>query len=380
MKIAYVSRGPVSDVHAWSGSIAYILRSLQAAGLELEVIDALGESALWSRISNLRKRFNTLTGKRYHVDRDSGFLGHQARQVDRRLVKIGCDAVFSPGSAMMGYTRTKTPFVFWADATFAGLLGFYPGFDRLSRATLRDGHRAEQAALSKCRLAIYASDWAARTAIQQYEVDPGKVKVVPFGANVECTRDESDIRRVAEARLNESCCLLFVGVDWRRKGGERAFEVAEMLNNRGLQTELHVVGCPLPRQMPKFVKHHGFISKQTSEGRERLRGLFERANFLIVPSHAECYGLVYAEASSFGVPSLATNVGGISSVVRDGVNGWTLPLEAGAAAYCDYIERLVASPDEYFELALSCFREYSERLNWSVAGKRVAKLLEDYCR
>ncbi|TSA49979.1 MAG: glycosyltransferase [Sphingobacteriales bacterium] len=40
----------------------------------------------------------------------------------------------------------------------------------------------------------------------------------------------------------------------------------------------------------------------------------------MVPSRAECYGIVFAEASSYGLPSVSTDTGGVSAVVKEGVN------------------------------------------------------------
>jgi hypothetical protein len=48
-----------------------------------------------------------------------------------------------------------------------------------------------------------------------------------------------------------------------------------------------------------------------------------------------------------------------------------------ADAYCAYIRKLFASWDEYLRLASSAFREYSERLNWTVTGKRVRDFIEE---
>ena len=103
------------------------------------------------------------------------------------------------------------------------------------------------------------------------------------------------------------------------------------------------------------------------------------SHFMLVPSLAECYGLVFAEASSFGLPSLATRVGGIPTVVVDGVNGYTLDLTAPASAYCDLIETLFRNKDAYNRMALACFREYSERINWDVAGERIRSTIESVC-
>ena len=103
------------------------------------------------------------------------------------------------------------------------------------------------------------------------------------------------------------------------------------------------------------------------------------SHFLILPSRAECFGVVFAEASSFGLPSVATNTGGVSTAIRDGRNGQTFPLSASPAEYCNYIERLFLSKQAYRDLALSSFQEYSARLNWAAAGRQVCELVQALC-
>jgi glycosyltransferase involved in cell wall biosynthesis len=89
--------------------------------------------------------------------------------------------------------------------------------------------------------------------------------------------------------------------------------------------------------------------------------------------------VVFPEAASFGLPVLASNVGGIPSVIREGKNGFTFPLELGAQAYCTAIQRLWTSKAEYEPLALSSFHEYAERLNWDSAGRQLGSLIQEYC-
>jgi len=127
------------------------------------------------------------------------------------------------------------------------------------------------------------------------------------------------------------------------------------------------------------VKNHGFISKKTEEGRKHLEQLFSDSHFLILPSQAECFGVVFAEASSFGLPSLATKVGGIPTAIQDGKNGWTFHIDETPEKYCDYIERFMISKDDYRGLALTCFQEYSERLNWHSVGTKVYDLMQEFC-
>ncbi len=69
-------------------------------------------------------------------------------------------------------------------------------------------------------------------------------------------------------RPDERCRLLFVGVDWYRKGGDRAVEAARILNEGGLPTELHVVGsAPDRRARPTLLGAvHGYVDKRTDAG------------------------------------------------------------------------------------------------------------------
>src|SRR5205085_4346229 len=89
-----------------------------------------------------------------------------------------------------------TPVAFWTDATFAQMVGLYPEFQRLTTATIENGDRLERLALSRSSVAIYASDWAAQSAIRDYGADPAKISVIPFGANLAIERRELEIDRI----------------------------------------------------------------------------------------------------------------------------------------------------------------------------------------
>ena len=380
MKLAYVTNYDASDIHAWSGSGNYILRALKDAGFETDSIGNLKESKIEQMLSRLKKAYYTkLISKAYLRDREPAILMDYSSQVNELLASIDYEVVFSPGTTSIAYLQTEKPIVFWTDATFAGMIDFYPEFANLCAETVKNGNKIDQSVLSKCHLAIYSSEWAANTAIQNYDVDPRKVKVVPFGANISCDRTLNDIDRIVENKSFDSCKLLFLGVDWYRKGGEKALAVASILNKRGVRTELNVVGCTPPIILPSFVKCYGFISKKTEDGVELLERLMTETHFLILPAKAECFGLVFAEASSFGLPSLATKVGGICTVIQDGKNGYTFSPDETPEKYCDYVERFMSSKQEYRKLALSSFQEYSERLNWLSAGRQIFNLVKQFC-
>ncbi|MBC8125590.1 MAG: glycosyltransferase family 4 protein [Gloeobacteraceae cyanobacterium ES-bin-144] len=374
MNVAYTTHFSAGNVHSWSGSIYYMRKSLVGGGCTLETIDNLKEKGRVSgRVMELA--YKSLLGKTFLRYRRPSTLDSYARQVEEALAGRNLDVVFSPSCFPIARMKPGLPTVFWSDASFAGMIDFYPYTTNLCKRTLREGHLTEQNALDRCSLAIFASDWAAQTTLENYKVDPSKIKVVPYGANIDEDRSLEQVENSLLLRPKSRCQLLFIGVEWQRKGGDIVLETAIELNRRGVPTTLHIVGCEPPEETPDFVIRHGFVSKKSPDGRKKLDKLLSESHFLIVPSRAECYGLVFAEASSYGLPSLAAEVGGIPTVVRQDVNGRLFPLSARGTDYADYLVKLMNDPAAYRHLAIGAHAEYENRLNWRVAGNSVVQMM-----
>jgi glycosyltransferase involved in cell wall biosynthesis len=383
MKIACVSTYDVTARprarRKWTNVRGYYqAQSLQNQGVEIEYFQ-ISPNMLFSLSSKVKYLYYRLQNRRYLSGRDRFLLMYYARELSKWLSKADVDLVFSPWSWQpepVTYLECDQPIVIWTDATFKGHMddfGFNPYWRRLCKETLRDSWANERSLLSRCSLAIYASDWAAQTAIKNYRV--AKVEVVPFGPYLERNMTAEDINRIVNDRSRNECKLLFIGTNWQLKGGNLALKVARELNRRGLKTTLTMVGCKPDGPLPSFARPLGFVNSLTQEGLDMIAKLYAESHFLIVPSLIEGFGVVFAEASSFGVPSLATNVGGIPTAIKDGLNGKTFPLNANAGDYCDYVLNLFSNFSNYKELALSSFNQYQSRLNWSVAGKTVKTLM-----
>jgi glycosyltransferase involved in cell wall biosynthesis len=225
---------------------------------------------------------------------------------------------------------------------------------------------------------IYASEWAANGAIRHYQADPAKIRIVPWGANFECTNTIHDIRGIVDSRPKDRCKLFFFGFDWQRKRGDFALEVARRLNQSGLKTELTAatIAPTLDEPIPDFVKFIT-INKTTKPGLNQLFRVLSESHFLILPTLADASPYALPEACAFGLPCLTTDVGGIPTMIRDDINGRAFSVKAGVENYCSYISDLFANYSQYESLAFSTFHEYESRLNWSTAGQTVKKLLEE---
>lgn len=377
MKVAFATEYDPRDITQKSGSGFFMLKSLREHWQSVQLIGPLRGPRLF--LPEIKKQFcRRLLGLEHLVETERAHVLSLNRQVARALDGTDADVVFSSGIRHTCLLECRQPLVLWHDATYAGLIDYYPRYSHLSKSTSRQARAIDQQTLDNCALAIFASEWAARTALDNYSVDASKIKVVPFGANVECGRNLEEVEAMVEARPRDMCKLLFVGVDWILKGGAIAVAVAEELNRQGLKTELTVVGCEpvVSDALPEFVKRPGFISKATPHGMDALGRLYAESHFLILPTRAECFGIVFAEASSFGVPSLATRTGGVTTAVKDGLNGKLFSLGAGIHEYCAYISDLLSDRKKYRALALSAFNEYEKRLNWKLNAKLVTGLMK----
>lgn len=378
MRIAYVTTYDAGDISQRSGTGYFIAKSLRDQGVDIAFIGPLRQHWPWlqSKKSRLHARFDA---GRYDSDRDPLVAWHYARQVARELRRLEVELVFSPSTIPIAYLTCRQPIVFYADATFDGMLDYYPSFTHLCRETRWAGHRLEQAALRRCALAVYVSEWAAETAGAHYRVDARRVRVLPRGANIEYEPTRSDIAAAIASRGTNRCELLFLGRDWERKGGQLALAVTEELNRRGLPTRLTVIGCSprVPSHLRCQVRVLGFLSKSDAEQQRLFVTVMRASTLLILPTRAECFGIAPLEASAHGVPSLATRTGGVPSSVLDGLNGKLFAPFASKDKYCDFVIGLLSDAQRYVRLAMSSRDVYEARFNWRSVGSQLNDMLEE---
>jgi glycosyltransferase involved in cell wall biosynthesis len=385
MKIAYVTKNNVLNKQDWSqyeqglwSASYYISKYLIDDSDYINYISTAGHKfraltrAKWSYYRRVFK-------KDYYSWAEPLVLKDYANQIKKQLLKKDFDIVLCPENVVpIAYLECKKPIVLWTDSTLSSLINFYPHMGNLCQENIKNIYAMEAAALHRCQMLIYTSDWAAQTAIDTYGISPSKIKVLPWCAHLQSNRNLADIHNIMTSKPSSPCKLLFIGVDWVRKGGNTALQVAQKLNNLGLKTELTVVGCqPQISHIPKFVKVINFIDKSKQEGLEEINKLFAEAHFFILPSIADCTPIVLAEANSFGIPCLTTNVGGMATLIKDGLNGKIFSLEASALDYCSYISSLMTHYSEYKKLAFSSFEEYQAKLNWNVTVERAKHFMSE---
>jgi len=315
-----------------------------------------------------------LTGRSYLHTHTISLSKKLSQMASEKLKDANCDVVFAAAaSTALAHLETDLPIVYLSDTTFRRMVDYYPAFSALLPESLKEADEIERLAIQKAAHVVYPTSWAGLSAIQDYGADSSKVHIVPFGANIDDPPAREELQRTFD---QGTCRLLFVGVEWGRKGGDVAFETLQELDRLGIPAELTVVGCRPPRGIShQRLNVIPFINKNEPQGRAQLDKLFKTSDFFLLPTRAECYGIVVCEACAYGLPVLSTETGGLSELVRDGLTGFLFPMEARGDQYAAKIFDVYKNAKTYQSLSASSRQEYERRLNWDTWGERIREIL-----
>lgn len=373
-RIAFLTALTLQDRHSsWRITNRYMTEALQkycGDVVDIGPID-IPELPLGKAVNKATK---LLLKKGYMYYHSFYFARRYAKLLAKKLEGQSFDLIFGPSCATeVAFLETGIPIVLTEDAHIGVLLDYYAQFSNLLKRSLYEANMLEGMGLRKASLALYPSDWATHSAREIYRLDEGKAYTVPYGTNIDAP-PPAEVAR--QRKKSERCKLFFIGVDWERKGGAIAFETLLELEKLGINAELTVCGCVPPAQFRhERLRIIPFLDKKIESQRREMESLFETSDFLFLPTRGDAYGMVFCEASSFGLPSITTNTGGVSGAVREGENGFLLPPQAGGKEYAALIASVYRDNQLYAALVKSSRAAFEERLNWDAWGQSVAKLI-----
>lgn len=378
MKIGFASRYDPRDKQTWSGTTYYTYQQLKKYG-EVEIFQFPLPKLLQEWLTMQKSINRRWFGKQTSVEFLQAYARHFSRRLSAALKENPVDILFvSASSQMIAEVKTDIPVVYMTDATFQQLQGYYKSFSNLSAYNIRQGIELDKKAFQKAAHCMLASDWCKQSAITDYGIDAAKISVVPCGANLDQVPDAVSM----EVSKQNNCRLLFLGVDWERKGGAIALEAFRLLKKEIASASLRIIGCVTPVEiMPdEGIEVIPFLDKNKSEEMQRLHQILLDTDFLLLPTRAECAGIVFCEASAYGIPSVSTDTGGVSTYVRDGVNGYALLPEAGAPEYASRIRQLWNDRQSLLVLKQKSRDLFEQELNWDAWGASFKKIADQLIR
>ncbi len=371
MKIGFAGRWNPEDKKAWSGTYYSCYRQISRY---CDVQPFYYKWPFYVREALLlHKQIQKLRGKETAVEFLKGYAKYFSKQLEKDVLKNKVDVIFSPGATqLLAYCNTSVPIIYMTDATFQQLQSYYDSFDNLAAYNVKQGIELDKRTFHKAAHCMLASDWAKASAITDYGIIENKITVAPLGPNMDILPAENEIEKI----WGSECHLLFLGVEWERKGGQIALDTLYELRKKNCNATLTIIGCVPPVAVDdKNVTVIPFLNRSITEEAQQLAAIIKRSNFLFLPTRAECAGIVFCEAGAYGMPSITTNTGGVPTYVKDGVTGCTLPLSAGGEAYAEKIIEIYSNETIYRQFCTNSRLRYNQELNWDAWGESFSRIV-----
>lgn len=215
----------------------------------------------------------------------------------------------------------------------------------------------EKTVFASARVTFTTGTFAVRSLLEDYGLEPARTECVLSGTNV---------RPAAEPVLRPfRGVVLFVGVDWPRKGGEDLAAAFARVAVAHPQAELRIVGCTPPVAHPR-IRTLGRLSLD-----ETARQFLE-ADIFCLPSYHEPSAVALVEAQLCGLPVVTTNVGGSPDRLLDGETGH-LVAPGDIAGLAAALGGLLADPARCRAMGEAGRRFARERFSWEAVGQRLAR-------
>jgi glycosyltransferase involved in cell wall biosynthesis len=373
-KIAYITETSPANKHAWSGTAHYAYEALKQYG---HTVQALGPEKP-GFIGFICKAINQLSlvilKKRFDYRHSTMYSKAFGRLFDAKLKKMDCDVIVVCGGTEYGaYLHTNKPIFYILDRTIEGALNYHSILSNLLEFSKRQSIATDKRAMLHSAKTIFSSEWAAQHAAKFYNLPGSKSAVLPFGANLDAVPDMETALKPKDTTIWK---LLLIGTSWKHKGADIAFNALLHLLENDINAHLTVVGCTPPEEL----KHERltivpFVDKNSGNGIKELWALFLSHHFFILPTRFDCTPIVFCEASSFGLPILSSDTGGVRGHVKEGKNGFLIPFEDKGKLYAEKIMEIIRS-NTYPDLCKTTRLCYEEQLNWKSWAKRFTEEVE----
>jgi glycosyltransferase involved in cell wall biosynthesis len=255
------------------------------------------------------------------------------------------------------------PYFVYTDHTHLSNLN-YPDFDRKELRS-QEWIDLERSIYESATVVFTRSTDVAADLVRYYELSPDKIECVYAGSNVDVkTAGEPDNSGYSNKRI------VFVGVDWLRKGGVELTEAFRTVLQFHPDAHLTIAGSDTPVDLPNCTVLGPVNASDLSR-------YYTEASVFCLPTRREPFGIAFVEAMMHRLPIVGTRVGAVPDMVEDGVNGFLV--EPGqsrglAKALCTLLD----SPALCQQFGRRSYEKALERYTWAATGQRIrARILKE---
>lgn len=207
-----------------------------------------------------------------------------------------------------------------------------------------------------------------------------KTTVIPGGVRLEnYTHDKNDIETIEKKyRLQGKKIVLFTGRLIKEKGVKYLINAAPFIDGTlvivGDGPERKILEEQIKRKKLTNVILAGYIN---SSDKRHLHALYERAEVYVTPTVWEGFGLTILEAMAAHTPVIASNQGGIVSIIKDQFNGFLVPPRSGKDI-ANAVNKLLQNDELRKTIGEQAYKTVIENFTWEKITDKYETLYKEY--
>ncbi len=237
---------------------------------------------------------------------------------------------------------------------------------------------------------VLANSRFTKQIVMNYGVDERKIQVVYPGVAAKFDQGEKDRELLKEHDLLGKYVLLTVGRLVKRKGHDKVIEALPAIVEQVPQAVYIIVGDgPERHNLERLAELHGVrdrvIFASGVNNIEQLQRYYQSADVFIMTSRlledkgdVEGFGIVYLEAASCGLPSVAGRTGGVAEAVLDKTTGLLVD-PTSIEAIVTAVTRLYQDPVLRDSLAQAGYRRVKSAFQYEQIVNKMDIFLESVC-
>jgi glycosyltransferase involved in cell wall biosynthesis len=244
------------------------------------------------------------------------------------------------------------------------------------RLSMLEGESARNA-----NLVVTVSNYSAGKAVEFYDVDKTRIRVVPNGVDSERFKPAED-GDALKRRLGfgNKPIVLFVGRLIPRKGLQFLVEAAKRIVQERGDTMFVIVGDgPLRSDLTSHLVGLGISRNFQFLGdvkENMLPSLYNCADVFAFPSIQEGQGIALLEAQASAKPVVAFNVGGVKEAVRGGETG-LLVERANSHVLAEAILKLLSDSSLRWKMGASGREFVLANYTWDICAEKMLKVYHE---
>ncbi|MFH2138508.1 MAG: glycosyltransferase family 4 protein [Candidatus Omnitrophota bacterium] len=212
------------------------------------------------------------------------------------------------------------------------------------------------------------SEYLSKELSDNYKANKHKIKVVYSSSKVK--NNQEKWKRKSTNVVN----ILCVAHIRELKGQRYLIEALKQIEDYNWKCSLvgGVKEIEYEQELRGLIEKYKLVDKVTLCGRlegEALVQMYKDADIFVLPSLYEAYGVVIQEAMSFGIPIVASNVGGIPEQLTNEREG-ILVAPADSEILAKAIRKLIVDSKLRCEMSQASFAKFSKLSSWDMVCEK----------